>query len=58
MFSNQPTCKIDRIFYKNPKIAKLVLLETRNPALQLWLIVFGLKPNVFKVILKFRKRVF
>jgi hypothetical protein len=42
---------------KIQKITKPVLLESRSITLQLWLIESGLKPNIFKVILEFRKRV-
>jgi hypothetical protein len=55
--SNQPNLKIHRNLYKNPKIAKLVLLYSRSLALQLCLLESGLKPNTFGVILKFSKRV-
>jgi hypothetical protein len=48
------TCKICSKLWKNPKIAKLVLLETRNQSLQLLLIKFGLKLNTFESILNLR----
>jgi hypothetical protein len=44
-------CKIHRKPQKNPKIAKLVLLETRFPALQLLFMKFNMKLNIFAPIL-------
>jgi hypothetical protein len=47
MCTKQLTCKIHKNVWKNPKIAKPVLLESRNVNLQLLLIKFGMKLNVF-----------
>jgi hypothetical protein len=49
-------CKIRRKPQKNPKIAKLVLLETRFQALQLLLREFSLKLNILASILNVRLR--
>jgi hypothetical protein len=49
-------CEIHKKPQKNPKIAKLVLLETRSQTLQLLLIKFSLKPNIFEPILDTRLR--
>jgi hypothetical protein len=43
--------KIPRKSQKNPKIAKLVLLETRFQALQLLFMKFDMKLNTFASIL-------
>jgi hypothetical protein len=48
------SCKIRRKPQENPKIAKLVLLETRFETLQLLLMRFSLKQNTFTSILNLR----
>jgi hypothetical protein len=47
-------CKILRKSQKNPKIAKLVLLETRFQTLQPLLVKFSLIQNTFASILNLR----
>jgi hypothetical protein len=47
-------CKIHRKSQKNPKMAKLVLLETRFQTLQLLFMKFGMKLNIFASILNLR----
>jgi hypothetical protein len=47
-------CKICRKLQKNPKIAKLILLETRFQTLQLLLMKFSLKPNILGVYFKLK----
>jgi hypothetical protein len=44
-------CKIDRNLWEIPKTVKPILLETRFQPLQLLLIKFGVKLNIFKSIL-------
>jgi hypothetical protein len=50
----QLPCKIPRKSQKNPKIAKLVLSETRFQTLQLLFIKFDIKPNTLVPILNLR----
>jgi hypothetical protein len=50
----QLPCKIPRKSQKNPKIAKLVLLETRLQTLQLLFMKFDMKPNIFASFLNLR----
>jgi hypothetical protein len=56
MCAKQPAGKINRKLKENPKITKLVLLETRIQALQLLLMKFGLKLNTLESILNLCKK--
>jgi hypothetical protein len=47
-------CKIHRKPQENPKIAKLILLETRFQTLKLLLMKFSLKQNTFASILNLK----